>query len=133
MKLSRRSLFPKDVQLLGQMRNEQIQQSIAVNVAQGDPHVRLCLSQAVVSEAPEQGFLLERAVALVDPEVVRLAVVGDKDVRPTVAVEIGADDTQARPCQLAKTRFQRHVLETNRLRGRAGNAAQVVEKTRNGA
>ena len=31
--------------------------------------------------------------SLVDPQLVRLAVVGDVDVEPTVGVEIGGDDT----------------------------------------
>ena len=69
--------------------------AVAVVVAVGDPHVGLGLPLAVEGDAPGGGDVLERAVAPVAPEGVGLGVVGDEDVDPAVAVEVGG---QARPC-----------------------------------
>ena len=49
----------------------------------------------VVGDAQRQALLLERAVALVDEQRIRLGIVGDEDVRTAVAVEIGDGDSHS--------------------------------------
>src|SRR5205823_1901318 len=106
--------------------HEDVEQAVAVHVTERGPHVGLGLAHAVVGEAARHGLLLERAVALVDPQVIRFAVVGNKDVRPTVAVEVGAENAETRPRRPAEARLQRDVLEPDRAWGGAGGAAPIV-------
>ena len=47
--------------------------------------------------ARQERHVLEGAVALVDPQLVFLLVVGDEDVDPPVAVEIGGRHAERRP------------------------------------
>src|SRR5258708_15406173 len=47
------------------------------------------LSVAVDRSAGQQPFIAERAVFLIYPKLVRIAIVGDIDVHPPVAVEVG--------------------------------------------
>ena len=58
--------------------------------------------------------------------MIGLGVVGDENVRPAVAVEIGTDDSQARARQLAETRFQRDIFKANRFWQRTGRAAEIA-------
>ena len=55
------------------------------------------LARGVDRGAGQQRRVLERAVVLVDPQLVGLAVVGDVDVDPAVAVEVGGRDAERRP------------------------------------
>src|SRR5207248_6921841 len=80
------TLSPERVRLFGQVRHEEIEQAVAVYIAQGNSHVPLDVPQAVVSQAALHGFFGKSAIALVDPEMIGLGVVGDENVRPAVAV-----------------------------------------------
>ena len=79
----------------GNVSDEQIEIAVAVEIADADAHARLDPAGGVQGAAALDRFLLERAVVLVDPELGRLFVVGDEDVGPAVAGEIGADDAPA--------------------------------------
>ena len=65
---------------------------------------------AVHGHARQQRLVLERAgAALVDPQLVRIAVVGDVEVGPAVAVDVGGEDAEparrrARDARRAPTR-----------------------------
>src|SRR5262249_43972780 len=100
------------VGFLGQVRDKDIEQTVAVHISDGNSHVGLGSSHGVVGNAAGHGLLLEGAVALVNPEVVGLPIVGDQDIWPTVAVEVGAKYTQARPGTRPETCLFAHVLET---------------------
>src|SRR5207253_3847175 len=95
----------------------QVKKAVAVHIADSYPHVRFSTAQAVVGEASLHRFLLERSVALVDPQVVGLAVVADEDVGPAIAIEIGTENSQARTGLLAQAGFQGHILEADGERG----------------
>ncbi len=108
-----RALLPKGVGLLRQVRDEEVEQPVAVHVPQGHAHPGLGLTHPVVRDAALHRLLLERPVLLVHPEPVGRAVVGDENVRPAVAVEVGADHAQARPRQPAQARRLGDVLEAD--------------------
>src|SRR5205823_7341582 len=63
-------------------------------------------------EAAPHRLLAEGAVFLIDPEMVGLAVIGHKDVGPTVAVKVGADNTQPRAGGAAESRGLGPLFET---------------------
>src|SRR5207245_5387749 len=60
------------------------------------PHARKRFSHRRDGHAARGGLVLEGAVLLVHPQAVGLAVVGDEDVGPAVAVGVGADDAESR-------------------------------------
>src|SRR5712692_7912700 len=99
------------------MGHEDVENAVASNVPEGDSHIGLGLPQAVEGEAPYDRFFLESPILLVDPQVVRLAIVGDKNVGPAVAVEVGADHAESRTGALSEPRAQGHIGETNSERG----------------
>src|SRR6185295_10392648 len=57
--------------------------------------------------------VLERAISLVDPELIRLSVVGDIEIDPPVAVEVRRRHAEPRPVGAANQRARRHVLESS--------------------
>ena len=83
------------VVLVGEVGDEQLGQAVAVDVLGVDAHARLRLALVVEGGARGLGGVLERAVALVEEEEVRVHVVGDVEVDPAVAVEVGRDDAEA--------------------------------------
>src|SRR5207248_8683911 len=110
-------LPPQGVGLFGEVGHEDVEKALANNVPKSNPHVGLCLPQTIEGQAAHGGFFLERPVFLVDPQVVRLFIVGDKNIGPAVAIEIGADYPESWTRKLAKSRFQGYVFETDGERG----------------
>ena len=78
------------------MRDEYVEEAVAVHIPQRDSHVGLALPQSVDSDAAKDRLLGKRAVVLVDPQPIGLAVIGHQDVRPAVTVEVGAGHSQPR-------------------------------------
>ena len=76
------------------MGHERIQPPVAVHVAQGDPHAGLGIAFDVRGDAEPHAPVDEGAVALVHPELVAFAVVGDQEIVPGVAVEVEADHAE---------------------------------------
>ena len=78
------------------MRHEDVIGAVVVVVAHIQTHAGFSRSVRVDRNATFGCLVLEGAVPLVDPELVRVAVIGDKDVRPAVAVGIESHHAQTR-------------------------------------
>ena len=128
-----RSLSPEGQGLLGEVGHEDVEETVSIDIADANPHVRLGRSHGVAGDPARQGFLLERAIPLVDPEVIGLAVVGDHDVGPAVAAEVAAEDAQAGTGGQCHADLDSDILETDGIRRDRPGAAQVAKKFRDGA
>src|SRR5205814_3575734 len=71
-----------------QLRDDEIVVAVVVEITGVHAHARLRFAFGAQGGARQQGGVLERAVSLVDPELVRQTVVRDVDVDPAVAVEV---------------------------------------------
>src|SRR6185295_3006823 len=74
-----------------QVRNHQILGAVVVAITGVNSHAGLRTAVSVYGASCEHGSVLEGAIPLVDPELVRPLIVGHKDVSPTIAVKIRAD------------------------------------------
>src|SRR3989454_7145020 len=81
----------------GQVGFQDVLIPVIVKIARSHTHAGLRHALGVVGSSRQQAPLLERTISLVDPEVSGGAVIGDVNVRPTIAVEVGADDSEAGP------------------------------------
>ena len=72
------------------MGEEDVRITVEVEIAGGDSHARLGHTARVVGGAGEQRNILECPVALIEPKLVGVPVIGDVDIRPAVAVEVRA-------------------------------------------
>ena len=88
---------PEGLVLAEEVGDHDVGQTVAVGVAESDPHVGLGQTLAVDRHAELLGDVLEGAVAAVPPESVALCVVGDEPVDPAVAVEVGGQHAHAAP------------------------------------
>ena len=77
------------------MRDEDIFTAVAVKISRIYAHTRLRHAIAVDGSSSDERFVLECAVFLVDPELVRVSVVGDVNIHPTVTIEVGGDHAQS--------------------------------------
>ena len=79
-----------------QIRDEQILVAVAIDVCRVDAHAPLRLPRPIHGHACQQRIVFEDAGAtLVDPQLVRVAVVGDVQIGPAVAVEVGRQDAES--------------------------------------
>ena len=81
-----------------EVSHDEVVEAVRVDVADGDAHAGLGLASVGERRAGEQRIVDEAKSAVRGPvqEVeVGVHVVGDVDIRPAVAVEIGDDDAQA--------------------------------------
>ena len=93
------------------MGHEKVLVAVAVEVGCIDAHARLGAPHVVESDAGQQRLVVEPASSVVDPKLVRVAVVGHVEVGPAVGVEIGGNDSQSGPeCRVKPGRFG-HVFE----------------------
>ncbi len=83
------------VGVAGEVGLDDVEQAVAVEVADGDAHAGLRLAVGRVGDAGFDGQVFEGAVLLVLIEGGGGGVVGDVDVGPAVVVEIGDDDGEA--------------------------------------
>jgi hypothetical protein len=99
------------VGLVAQVGDEDIPEAVLVDVGREDAHARL--RDALRSEGAAHGerFVLEDETALVDPELVLVAVVRDVGVDAAVAVEVGRDDAEAVAVGRFEPGFARDVAE----------------------
>ena len=97
--------------LAGELGNEQVLVAVVVEVAEVHSHVRLGFSGFTERHAPQRRQVPERAIALVDPELVLLLIVRDEDVDPSVPVHVGSRHPERRAERARHARGCRHVSE----------------------
>ena len=86
-----------DVERIGlhrEMRHEQIDVAIGIEVFGVDPHAGLHVAVAVDRDAGEESRVLEASATVVDPQQVVGHVVGDVDVEVAVVVEVLRDNAE---------------------------------------
>ena len=82
------------VRLVPVVGDEEVGAAVAVDVLGVDAHARADAAGGVVARARGVGGILEGAVAPVEEHEIRAEVIGDVEVGPAVAVEVGGDDAQ---------------------------------------
>ena len=88
-------------EILGEVGGEEVEDAVAVDVADGEPHAGLGGPVGVEGAPLPRGDLREDALPLVAIEVVRVGVVGDVEVDAAVAVVVGGAHARSRspgPC-----------------------------------
>ena len=78
----------------GEVGLDDVEEAVAVVVADGDAHAGLRLAVGRVGDAGFDGHIFERAVLLILVEGGGGGVVGDVDVGPAVVVEVGDADAE---------------------------------------
>ena len=89
------TIVNEDVAALpGQFGHDDVIVAIVVEVSGIDAHARLGRAFLAQRRAGEQGSVLKGSVALIDPQLILMPVVGHVQVRPTVPVEVSSDDPE---------------------------------------
>src|SRR2546421_3204058 len=79
----------ESIGLVHQVGNKNVFGPVSVKVTGINTHTSLCFAVSVEGRASQQRFILEGAVLLVNPKLVRITIVGDVDIRPAVTIKIG--------------------------------------------
>ena len=82
------------VRLLREIGDEDVLVSIIVDVGRAHPHARFNDPGLVVGDACQKGRFPKCPVALIQPQLIGCAVVGDVDVDAPIGIKIGAGDSQ---------------------------------------
>ena len=113
--------------------DEQIGPAVAVDILGVHAHPGVGPAVGVVAGARGFGDVLECAIAAIEEHEVRAHVVGDVEVDPAVAVEVGRDDPEALgrrsdrcrpPGHVGERRFP--VVSVEDVRGRLDGGGQTV-------
>ena len=115
------------MQLVGEVRDEEIEETVAVDVAHGDAHVGLGATHRVEREPPCERLLLEPHPASVEPQVVGPPVVGHEQIHEAIAIEIGRHHPQRRARRRRQPRTGSHVVEAHAA---GGDGASIAEQAR---
>ena len=91
--------------------HEQVVVAVGVEVARVDPHAPLGVPVPIDRHPGQPCAVQKGAIPLIEPKLVGLAIVGDVQILPPVAVEVGRDHPQRRPVLPAPQRVGRHVRE----------------------
>ena len=74
------------------MGHEQVVVAVRVEVARVDAHAGLWAPSMIQRDPRQQRLVPERAIVLVDPELVLHVVVGNIEVDPPIGVDVGGHD-----------------------------------------
>ena len=97
--------------LVGEIADDQAGVSTAVVVGGVGAHARARDSVFTEADPGSHSALFEGAILLVQVELVRLRVIGDRDVWPSVRVVIQNRDAKALRCRISESGFQRCIFE----------------------
>ena len=123
------------IRLVGEVREQDVEDAVAAEIPYLHSHSGLRTAETAERGAEQQGLFPEGPVALVHPQVIRLGVVRHVEVRPSVAREVLANDSQApgrqsRDPGLASDFHERAVatvaVEEIRQAGYVGRVAVVL-------
>src|ERR1043166_763 len=95
------------------MGYEDVEKPIPIDIAQGHAHVRGCSSEGRISNPALAGFFAEGPVTLIDVETIWHPIVRDKNIRPMVSVEIGANDAETSAGAVRQPGNHRDILKLN--------------------
>src|SRR5262245_44759894 len=77
-----------------EVRDENVQPAVSVNIGGVNSHSRLGLAVFADGDAGLEGYFTEAPVVIVTEEEVRVGVIGDEEVLPAVVVEVKGDDAK---------------------------------------
>src|SRR5215510_7086859 len=83
------------VGLIHQVSHKDVFGAVAIDVACIDAHTGFGLSVSVDRSSSQQCVVYKRAVLLVDPELVGIAIVRYINIDPAIVVEVRSDDSQS--------------------------------------
>src|SRR5688572_25516410 len=93
------------------MSHEDVFGSVAVKITGIHAHTGLSLSVPIDRNSRKPSFVLECAVLLIDPELIRVSIVGDICIYPPVTVEVSRNHAEPPPEIPADSRSRRDILE----------------------
>ena len=93
------------------MRYKQIWMRIAIDIADSDAHAAFGLSVSVKRKSMQYGFLSKSTIGLIDPEMVRFAIVCNKKIRPPVPRQIKTHNAEASAGHCSDTRPLGYICE----------------------
>ena len=80
---------------VGEVGDEEIETAVVVDVTQVRPHRRHGCAELVERHTPRRGDVLERAIAAIAKQEIRLRIVRHEHVRPSIVVHIPNGRTHA--------------------------------------
>jgi len=97
-----RSIFKESVAQTGvkgvgffhQMSHKDVFITVAVKITRIHAHARFGLPVPIDSNPSKQSFVPERAVLLIDPQLIWVSIIGDVQIYPSVSIEISRDHSE---------------------------------------
>ena len=117
-------LQEQGMELLGQMRDEDIAPGVAIEISEGRAHVGCGAPHGVESKSTHRRFLGESSIASIDEQSIGPAVVRTENVGPPVARKVRTDQSQGDPEGTCQSGGFSDVLK---LRRRARLGCDVAE------
>ena len=102
----------KCICLTPQVCQQQIGTRITVDITDSDTHATFRLSIGVKRQTVQYGFLSKSAIPLVYPKLVRLTIVRDIKIRPTIACQIKTHNTESSAGHCRDSRLLRYIRES---------------------
>src|ERR1700744_3026893 len=95
----------------GKMSDEDIFVPGAVDIGDIDTHARFSRSIDIYCHATLKRFIVKRAILLVYPELIGIAVIGNEDIWPAIAIQVRSNHSETVANSLGYPRLDRDILE----------------------
>jgi hypothetical protein len=99
------------VGLIDDVGDENVQIAVFVDIPRGDSHTRFRLPGAVEGYPEENGLVDESAIALIEPKLVCLSIVGDVEIEFPIIVPVGAHHSEPGRSRRTESRLRGNVVE----------------------
>ena len=94
------------------MGHEQVVITVSIKISGIQPHTGFSAAVVIESHAGQQRTILKTTILLIDPQLVRFAVVGYIDIHPSIHVEVCCHHPQRWAIFTSHTRLSGHVNES---------------------
>ena len=103
--------FPERIRFAVEVGHKQIESTITIEILVDDPHVRLGLSHLINRNTTQHPLFPKSPILLLNPEMIRLHVVGNKKVRAFILIKVGTDESQSAPRGRCQTTGHRDIFK----------------------
>ena len=79
----------KGISFVGEVCRQQIKRCVAIHVTKGCPHTGFGCAFSIERHAAQMTLVTKGAIGTVDPKTVRIQIIGNIDIGPSVTIKVG--------------------------------------------
>ena len=99
---------------MGEVCHQQFERCVSIHVTKGYPHAGFGFAFSIECHPAHMTLVAEGSVGTIDPKTVRIQIIGNIDIGPSVTIKVGRHRCKPGTLSLSHPRFDGHVCKGDR-------------------